>query len=303
MVTEEMVDLSMPSSSSNIVVAAHRDHQTSWHDFRYVYPVISRRCHGLSIGINLNPDKACNFDCIYCQVDREKPPSIQEVDFSILEQELASVIAFYKSGQLFQEEPFASAPESLRKLNNIAIAGDGEPTLFRPFVSLIELVAHLKRKWLDRTVKFVLITNAAGLDRTSVQRGLSIMDDNQGDVWVKLDAGTEEYYKQVNRSSIPFERILSNIEKTAIDRPIRIQSLFLKINGVSPSRAELDAYCSRLMDVKRKGGRIKEVQIYTIARPTQESWATPLPEAELSAIADLVRNSTGLEVECYPGSA
>ena len=41
----------------------------------FVYPVLSRRADGISVGINLNPDKACNFDCIYCQVDRSKKPA------------------------------------------------------------------------------------------------------------------------------------------------------------------------------------------------------------------------------------
>ncbi|GIS62123.1 MAG: hypothetical protein CM1200mP2_43480 [Planctomycetaceae bacterium] len=48
----------------------HRHHPRTFHDNRFVYPVLSRRSHGLSVGINLNPDKICNFDCIYCQVDR-----------------------------------------------------------------------------------------------------------------------------------------------------------------------------------------------------------------------------------------
>ncbi|MBM3871597.1 MAG: radical SAM protein, partial [Verrucomicrobia bacterium] len=41
-----------------------RDHTRIYRDFTYVYPVISRRSGGLSIGINLNPDKKCNFDCV-----------------------------------------------------------------------------------------------------------------------------------------------------------------------------------------------------------------------------------------------
>src|SRR6187399_932798 len=37
---------------------------------RYVYAVVSPRARGLSLGINLNPSKYCNFDCVYCEVDR-----------------------------------------------------------------------------------------------------------------------------------------------------------------------------------------------------------------------------------------
>src|ERR1041384_5902109 len=57
-------------------------HSRSWRENRYVYPVVSRRSKGLSIGVNLNPDKVCNFDCIYCCVDRKTPPVWRDVDRS-----------------------------------------------------------------------------------------------------------------------------------------------------------------------------------------------------------------------------
>ena len=52
---------------------ALQDHPRTHAGNRYVYPVISRRAGGLSIGINLSADKLCNFHCIYCQVDRGEP--------------------------------------------------------------------------------------------------------------------------------------------------------------------------------------------------------------------------------------
>ncbi len=36
---------------------------------RLVYPVVSRRSGGLSLGVNLFPEaKLCSFDCPYCEV-------------------------------------------------------------------------------------------------------------------------------------------------------------------------------------------------------------------------------------------
>ena len=52
---------------------AYQRHERRWADNLYVYAVVSRRSHGVSVGINLNPGKECNFDCIYCQVDRSVP--------------------------------------------------------------------------------------------------------------------------------------------------------------------------------------------------------------------------------------
>ena len=61
------------------ILNAHRQHPRRFEDFKFVYPVLSRRAHGISIGINTNPDKVCNFDCIYCQVDRTTEPPVKEV--------------------------------------------------------------------------------------------------------------------------------------------------------------------------------------------------------------------------------
>ena len=109
---------------------AHRDHRRSWGDFLYVYPVISRRSRGVSIGVNLNPDKVCNFDCVYCEVDRRAPPRARDVDFVVLERELRAMLECWKSGELFKDPPFSLAPPSARRLNDLAFSGDGEPTTF-----------------------------------------------------------------------------------------------------------------------------------------------------------------------------
>ena len=37
------------------------------------------------------------------------------------------------------------------------------------------------------------------------------MDRNNGEIWGKLDAGTEEYFKLVNRTNVKFERILATV--------------------------------------------------------------------------------------------
>src|SRR5690349_2449149 len=105
-------------------------HSRAWQTNRYVYPVISRRSRGLSIGVNLNPDKVCNFDCVYCCVDRREPATIREVDLKILREELDHLVELSATGQLWQEPPFDKTPESLRRINDIAFSGDGEPTSF-----------------------------------------------------------------------------------------------------------------------------------------------------------------------------
>jgi wyosine [tRNA(Phe)-imidazoG37] synthetase (radical SAM superfamily) len=280
-------------------MASVMDHARTFADLAFVYPVISRRSGGLSLGVNLNPDKRCNFDCVYCEVDRRSPGRMRPVDVALIRAELSALIRAAKSGQLGEEPKFREVAALTRVIKDIAFSGDGEPTMVPHFAACVEAVVGVKvAERLDDT-KIVLITDAAGLDKADVRKGLALMDRHQGEVWGKLDAGTEAYYRLVNRSHVAFDRIRRNLLLTARVRPIVIQSLFLKVRGEGMSAAELDAYCGRLRELVSGDGQVKEVHAYTIARPTPEPWATRLDGAELEAIASVIRDRTGLRVLTY----
>jgi wyosine [tRNA(Phe)-imidazoG37] synthetase (radical SAM superfamily) len=125
------------------------------------------------------------------------------------------------------------------------------------------------------------------------------MDANQGEIWAKLDAGTDAYYKRVNRTTVRLDRILQNLLLTARARPIIIQSLFLRMHGEPMPPEELAEYCSRLQTLVREGAQIREVHLYTIARPTPEPFCGKLTKAELEAMAQTVREKTGLKVVTF----
>ena len=276
----------------------HTRHPRSWHEKRFVYPVLSRRSQGVSIGVNLNPDKVCNFDCIYCQVDRRSEAETKFVETDQLLAEIDHMLTLVTSGALFEDETFRDVPAERRRLNDIAFSGDGEPTTYRNFDEIIAAVADLKRRHALPLVKLVLITNASMFHRPAVQRGLAILDENNGEIWAKLEAGTDEYYKIVERTKVPFRRVLDNIAAAAKVRPIVIQSLFMRINGAAPPETEIDAFCDRLAEIVAAGGKITLVQVYTVARPPAESFVTPLTDAELEAIAAKVR-CLGIAAEVY----
>jgi len=275
------------------------DHPRSFEENRYVYPVISRRSGGVSIGVNLNLDKICNFDCIYCQVDRTVPSPKQPVDVARLRLELEEMVRLVESGRLFEEPRFRQTPAALRRLNDIALSGDGEPTTFKNFAEVVALCAEIRTAHGLDDVKLVLITNATRFHRPDVQRGLALLDANHGEIWAKLDAGTAAYYHEVDRTTIPFQRVLDNLLAAARVRPIVIQSLFMRVRGEPASTAEREAFCQRLRDILAGGGRIQLVQIHTIARRPAESWVTPLADDEVDALAELVRQRTGLPAAAY----
>lgn len=277
-------------------------HSRQFHDNRFVYPVWSRRSNGLSIGINLNPDKVCNFGCIYCQVDRRVESDTTFVDLPRLLRELDEMLESVRQGSIWELDEFRSIPLISRRVNDMAFSGDGEPTTFRNFDEIITLCADRKRFFGLDDLKMVLITNASMFHRPQVARGLAVLDDNQGEIWAKLDAGTESYYQLVDRTKIPFQLVIDNILLAARCRPIVIQSLFMQVNGEPPSSDELMAYCDRLREISQQGGKVKLVQIYTIARRPAESWVTPLSDLAVNAIVDRVRESTGLPAQPYYSS-
>jgi wyosine [tRNA(Phe)-imidazoG37] synthetase (radical SAM superfamily) len=267
----------------------------------YVYPVLSRRAGGISIGINLNLDKACNFHCVYCQVDRTEPNEQNFVDLLRLADELEETVELVTSGHIFEGTQFGSTPATLRRLNDIALSGDGESTAFANFDQVVDMCAAVRRRHRLDDVKLVLITNATLLHRPKVRGALETLQANGGEIWAKLDAGTEDYYRLVARSAVPWRQILDNLRETAIAWPIVIQSLFMRIWDRPPPPAELAAYCQRLREIVAAGGKIKLVQIHTIARKPAEAWVAALDNAEVDAIADLVRRRTGLDVAAYYG--
>ncbi len=293
----------MDNEQRKLPLLVHRDHRRTFADNLYVYAVVSRRSKGVSIGLNLNPDKVCNFGCVYCQVDRTTPGPVRDVDLVRLRDELEDMLDRVLSGQLFEEELFRQTPEPLRRLNDIAFSGDGEPTTCPEFPEIVEMVAEVKRQRGLDGVKLVLITNATMFHRERVEQGLKTLLANNGEIWAKLEAGTEDYYHQVDRTTIPFQRILDNITQVARVTPVVIQALFLRLRGEPPSQDELAAFCDRLEEIVRAGGTIKLVQVYTVARKPAEEYVAPLSAAEVDAIVALVRQRTGLAAEPFYGPA
>ncbi|HEX6985744.1 MAG TPA: radical SAM protein [Planctomycetaceae bacterium] len=286
---------------ADLLLPQHADHPRTWRENKFVYPVVSRRSKGLSVGINLNPDKVCNFDCVYCQVDRRSDAETKFVETGRMLAELEATLRAVASGEIWDDDRFVKTPTHLRRLNDVAFSGDGEPTSHKNFPEVVAAVAAVKRSLAPAGTKLVLITNASLFHRPVVRRGLELLDENDGEVWAKLDAGTEGYYRLIERTPIPFRRILDNITEAAKARPLVIQSLFLRLDGTPPSAEEIAAYCDRLNEIAAAGGRIKLVQIYTVARRPAESAVSALSDAEVDGIADAVRDRTGLTVEAYYG--
>jgi wyosine [tRNA(Phe)-imidazoG37] synthetase (radical SAM superfamily) len=265
---------------------------------RFVYTVISPRARGLSVGINMNPDKQCNFDCLYCEVNRREAARESRLDVPVMIGELERTLETVRSGRLRERPCYQRAPAELLELRHITFSGDGEPTLCPNFKEAIEAVIHLRARGRFPFFKLVLITNASGLDWPEVSAGLGLFT-GRDEIWAKLDAGTQDYMRRVNQPDCALQKIMANILALARRRPVIIQSLFSSIDGAAPSASEIEAYVQRLQELKDAGAQIPLVQIYSATRPMADSQCGHLPLRTLSFIARRVQETTGLKAEVF----
>jgi wyosine [tRNA(Phe)-imidazoG37] synthetase (radical SAM superfamily) len=267
-------------------------------DNRFVYAVISPRARGLSVGVNMNPDKRCNFDCVYCEVHRNEPPRESHLDIGAMAEELKRTLAFVLAGRLRERPWYRGLPEELLQLRHVTLSGDGEPTFALDFIETVQAIVHVRAMGEFPFFKLVLITNATGLDQPQVQEGLRYFTKSD-EIWAKLDGGTQAYLDKVDKVNVPVGKILSNILLVARQRPVIIQSLFPSINGEEPPAQEIEQFALRLKELKEGGAQIPLVQIYSATRPTPNSGCGHLPLKTLSCIAQTVRQIAGLRTEVF----
>jgi wyosine [tRNA(Phe)-imidazoG37] synthetase (radical SAM superfamily) len=293
------------SRANNSEAEIITDHRRQWRNCRYVYPVISRRAKGLSLGININPDQSCTFGCLYCQIDRSTGRGLSEVHLAILHDELHMAIEEARNGHLWAEPRFVRTPAHLRRINDIAFSGDGEPTCVQEFDQAVKTAAKARRDCECDDVKLVVITNSTRLGSPQFQRALPILDSNNGEIWAKLDAGTEEYFQRVNRpvGDITLDKIVDDITQVARSRPVVIQTLMFRIDQAAPTSAEVQAYCARLRTILDAGGKISVVQLHTVARKPANDCVSALPNDQIDALADTIREGVqGVTLETFYGA-
>jgi histidinol dehydrogenase len=241
-----------------------------------VYPAYSRRSGGLSLGINLFPgEKSCPFDCPYCEVF----PFYTKAVFSLgqMEEDLRRAIASAQG----RDEP----------VRDICFSGNGEPSLSEYFPEALEAAIRIRAEK-SPSSELVLITNGAGL----LQPGIfSLLRDAAPslDIWLKLDAGTPQWYQKMNCSAIPFDELRAKIKEFVSCAPVTIQTMLCEIEGLAPSEDEARAWEALVLELNVVGkGRLRKVQIYGKARPSPDDpMARPLPAEYLEERAASLRKA------------
>ncbi|MFZ2160793.1 MAG: radical SAM protein [Sideroxyarcus sp.] len=238
------------------------DHSRDSAGLRYVYPVVSRRAGGVSIGINLNTNNACNWRCIYCQVPDLTLGTAPPVDLPLLEKELSGFLHELQHGNFMQR-----VPAEARRIIDIAISGNGEPTSAQEFAEVIEIIAKLK----PADLKLVLITNGSLLQRDNVQQGLRRMAQLNGEVWFKLDRASEAGMALVNDTKMTMEKVRQNLTTAIACCPNTwLQTCWFALDNKAPGAQDEDDYVDFLKGLLRGGITPQGVLLYGLARPSMQ---------------------------------
>jgi hypothetical protein len=268
------------------------DHRRDVAGLTYVYPVVSRRAGGVSIGINLNPNSACNWRCVYCQVPGLTRGSAPAIDVNLLESELEFMLREILQRNFLLDHV---APEA-RRLNDIALSGNGEPTSAREFQTVLERISAVRdRVQVPNEVKTILITNGSLMQRPQDQSGLRVLRTING-------RGTSVERRHVNGAVLSNPRILQNLSVAATACKTWIQTCMFATDALAPEEASVASYLRLLQLALDQAIPLEGVLLYGLARPSFQPEAPRLSQVPLSwlnGVADRI-GALGLKVIVTP---
>jgi wyosine [tRNA(Phe)-imidazoG37] synthetase (radical SAM superfamily) len=259
---------------------------------KYIYPVISRRAGGLSIGINFNPNNACNWRCIYCQVPDLKSGNAPEMDFDLLAEELRFFLSQVVHGDFFQQYGLEPKQQTIK---DIAISGNGEPTSLKKFAQAVKLIGDIAGEFnLFPSSKFVLISNGSLLHQAEVQAGLKELAHYQGELWFKLDSATEQGRKLINNTGQRQQKLLTNLKIAGSLCTTKLQTCMLHYQDQVWCTDEKQAYLQLLSLLKQQSIPIEEVMLYSLARLSLQPEADSLKKADPKEMQAFAADITAL---------
>lgn len=266
----------------------------------YVYPVVSRRAGGVSVGINLNPNNACNWQCLYCQVPGLVKGKAPQIDRDKLRAELHGFLQELIHGDFMERE----VPVEARTLKDIALSGNGEPTSAEGFDEIIGVVGEVMREFdLVGTIPLVLISNGSLCGQEAVLRGMARLGELGGECWYKLDSVSPERRLEINQARQGMDKVATHLRAVGERCRLRLQCCLFARDGQGPSVQEIEAYARFVREQRDAGTKIQDILLYGLARPSQQPGAERLsrlsPE-RMQEFGAILREGTGLAVSVHP---
>ena len=259
------------------------DHSRELSGLKYIYSVISRRAGGLSIGVNLNVNSACNWQCIYCEIPNLTRGSPPPIELDVLEDELR----FFLNDLIHGDYMEKNVAIDDRHVKDIAFSGNGEPTSAEEFPAVISIVEKILNEFnLLHKIKIRLITNGSLMYRASVLQSIAMLEKINGEVWFKVDSALEESIETINQINLKPKQILERLQACALNCPTFIQTCIFTIDGKEPDQKSIDAYINLVKEVKTT---IKGVHIYGLARPSLQPQANRIGRINLDVLENFAK--------------
>jgi len=271
------------------------DHDRNIFDSKYVYPVVSRRAGGLSLGVNLNTNNACNWQCIYCEIPNLSRGGPEPIEVELLKDELNFWIdQIINSNFLKKNTPPGTT------FADVALSGNGEPTAAPEFLDVLEIIiASLKEHKLVDKIPVRLITNGSFISKK--KECLNIFNQYHGEVWFKIDAADEDSIKLINQVNLNPNSMINNLKKCAEACQTVIQTCLLKINHQVPTNDFLKNYSKLIKPYERL---IKKIDLYSLARPSlqnnQDITIERLSLDELNNIKNILQKQLTIKIDVFP---
>jgi wyosine [tRNA(Phe)-imidazoG37] synthetase (radical SAM superfamily) len=244
-----------------------------------IYGPINSRRLGRSLGINLLPTtfKLCPFNCIYCQygwTEAHTDDASKHLDDLPTTDELKEALEGWLKGDA--------------KVSYITFSGNGEPCLHPQFDKMVKIASELRHKYVPQA-KLAVLSNSSCLGRSEVMKGLKQLDVRI----MKLDCGSEETFRKVNRphKNLKYEAVIEGLKN--LD-DIVIQSVLVDGEISNIGNGEIEEWIERLDYIKPK-----EVQIYSIDRPSADQTLRLVEKEKLKDIAEKAAKALGIEVKAF----
>jgi len=226
---------------------------------KYIFGPISSRRFGMSLGIDLSPEKkACNFDCIYCELDKA-----QKVDKIENPASVNDILNDVKAGI----EKF--------EFDVLTITANGEPTLY-PYLE--KLVNELKK--LNK--KLLILSNSSTIDNKNIQNILKKLDI----VKLSLDSVNQKTFKKIDRplDDIKVDNIVNGIKEFSKIYEGELIIEILVVKGINDKVEEFKALNKVLNEINPT-----RVDISTIDRPPAYDVA-PVEYERLFELSQEIKN-------------
>lgn len=278
------------------------NHQRDAANLAYIYPVLSRRAGGISIGINLNTNRKCNWACVYCQVENLQRGNPESINLALLQTELNYFLNEVINGNFLKD----NADKNHQKIVDLAFSGDGEPTATSNFAEIVTIVLNSMQKYnlLTQKIPLRLITNGSFLYKSEVQKAISLIGKNSGEVWFKIDR-FDDTMKDINKVNFNAETIQRNLQKCLDLSPTWIQTCWFKFDNKIPTEIQQNSYinCIKTALSNDKKNNLKGILLYAPNRKSYQADAnkiTLLPQnylQEFKAKILQVINKNNFEVK------